>query len=460
MEWGFRTRTLGIATLALGAVAAVTVPTVLAGPGDTTLVSRESRAAGGQGADANSLEPDVSASGRFVAFRTNATNLGGPIQAPNNIYVYDRKRKRVELVSRQSRSAGGMGADFESFQPVISADGRFVAFRTGATNLGGPIQASSNIYVYDRKRDRVQLVSRQSRSTGGEGSDALNEDPAISGSGRFVSFQTTGDNLGGPLDDAEANIYVYDRKRKRVELVSRQSRSAGGDGQDASFLDDFPSHLSHSGRFVTWMTPATNLGGPIAPGGVTNIYVYDRERKRVQLVSRQSRSAGGQGADTGAGGGVLSASGRFVAFATGSNNLGGPISDVTNVYVYDRKRKRVTLVSRQSRSAGGDGGDLASFDPDISGSGRFIAMTSNSGNFGATATIENVWVYDRKRKRIRLVSRRSPGLGGDPAGDFSHNSAIAAGGRFIAFETNADNLGGPIDPAALVNVYIHQRRGR
>ena len=83
----------------------------------------------------------------------------------------------------------------------------------------------------------------------------------ISANGRIVAFQTLATNLQGPLNTS-INTYVYDVERKRVELVSRQSKSHGGEGQDDAYFDDYPASLSATGRFVAWTTPADNLGGP------------------------------------------------------------------------------------------------------------------------------------------------------------------------------------------------------
>lgn len=442
--------------VAVAALAAVVLggAVAVAGPGDTTLVSRQSKAAGGAAADASSYSPAASASGRFVAFQTEAGNLAGPIHpdADYNIYVYDRRRKRVELVSRQSKRAGWDGADGSSFDPAISGDGRFVAFRTTAGNLGGPIeQQSGNIYVYDRERDRVRLVSRQGRAAGGNGADNNAEDAVISADGRFIAYQTVATNLGGPIQTG-VNHYVYDRKRKRTQLVSRQSRAAGGEGQNDSFYDDDGASLSASGRYFAWTTEATNLGGPIPPGGPRSIYVYDRKRKRTQLVSRASASAGGEGAAGGADSPSLSANGRFVAFDIAGNELGGPANAVYNVYVYDRKRRRVQLISRYGKAAGGAGAENGSFDPDISGDGRLVSFTT-FGELGGPAEddVYNIYVYDRVPRRQRLASRKG-GAGGD---GFSESSAMARSGRLVAFRSAADNLG-PNSAGAPYSVYVHE----
>jgi Tol biopolymer transport system component len=425
----------------------------IAAPGPTKLVSRQSAAAGGLGADGNSRAAAISANGRFVVFQTEAGNLGGPIEADSNIYVYDRRRHKAELVSRRSKSKGGQGADKNSSSPTISGNGRFVAFYSAAANLSNAAQGSGNIYVYDRKRDRVQLVSRQSKSKGGAGANGNAEDGVISGNGRFVAFQTIATNLGGPLISS-VNHYVYDRERKRVELISRQSKAAGGKGQDAGFYDDHPASITPDGRFVAWTTPATNLGGPIAPGKVNNIYVYDRKRDRVQLVSRHSKADGGGGALGGADAASISRSGRYVAFDVFGNDLGGPAQATTNVYVYDRGRKRVQLVSRRSKASGGAGPPNASSDPSICASGRFVAFQYFGTQLGGpVSNVYNVYSYDRERKRLLLVSRAS---NGGPGGDgFSQSPSTSDDGDLIAFDSQATNLGGPTN--ALSNIYVHRR---
>ncbi len=431
----------------------------------TSLISRQSASAGGQGGDAASYDTMVSASGRFVLFETESTNLGGPAEAVNNIYLYDRERKKTQLVSRQSKSAGGAGADDGSNDASISDNGRYVAFSTNADNLGGPVEDTVlNVYVYDRERKKAILVSRRSKSAGGAGADDHSDDPSISGNGRYVAFESEATNLSAATNtpDGDENVYVYDLKRKRIALVSRQSKSTGGGGGDQS--SDVSTNgggaISKSGRFVTFDTDADNLGGPAED--VHNIYVYDRKRKKTILVSRRSKSAGGAGADDFSEEAVISRAGRFVAFDTDADNLGGPIeTDQGNVYVYDLERKRIRLVSRQSRSAGGAGGDLDSDNPSIASNGRFVAFETGALNLGGPIDPlagDNVYVYDLKRRKVQLVSRQSKPAG-NAGGDLeAFDPSISGSGRYVAFETSASNLGGPINtPANEANVYIRDR---
>jgi Tol biopolymer transport system component len=295
------------------------------------LVSRRSKDDGGRGADADSRDPAISADGLSVAFETYAKNLGGPVDGQSNVYVYDRDRDRVALVSRQSAADGGQGGEpGGAGTPSISADGRFVAFWTNDENLGGPKTAFNAIYVYDRAEREVTLVSRQSAADGGEGAVRSAYDPSISADGRFIAFFTYAGNLGGP-SQFPGNVYVYDLQERTVELASRQSVADGGVGVDG--LADAPS-ISADGRLVSFLTQATNLGGAIQ--ATRNVYVYDRAAQRVELASRQSAAAGGLGADADSKDPALAGDGSSAAFSTRATNLGGPIRDVANVYRHER----------------------------------------------------------------------------------------------------------------------------
>lgn len=131
------------------ALAGALAPAAGATQGDTVLVSRQSAAAGGNGADDRSFSQSISRSGRFIAFATPATNLGGPIVAPLNVYAYDSKQKGTALASRAS--GGGAGADAGSSEPAIAGAGRFVGFISTATNLDpaaytGGIPTPSSVY--------------------------------------------------------------------------------------------------------------------------------------------------------------------------------------------------------------------------------------------------------------------------------------------------------------------------
>ena len=449
---------IGLAVLAL----ALAAEAGAGGGPKTTLVSRQSASAGGAGADEGSFNPSTSAGGRFIAFESDADNLSAADDdTVNDIYVYDTERRKVELISR--RSGNGAGADDFSFSPEISGSGRYVVFSTAADNLGGPLDTGvDNVYVYDRKQDKIKLVSRRS-GRGGAGADGSSSTPAISPNGRFVGFNTSADNLGGPLDTDVENVYVYDRERRKVQLISRRSGRNGAGANGASFT----ASLSSKGRLVAFETEATNLGGPLQTNPIefdTNVYVYDRERRTTRLVSRRSQGAGGEGGDDTSGDPFISANGRFVGFETAATNLGGPLgttAGASNIYVYDLERRKVALLSRQSQADGGDGGDAESDDPTLSANGRFVAFETDARNLGGTLTNtpgdDTSYLYDRERKRVELISRQSPADGGDGGNDDDEDPYVSMNGAVVSFEAEADNLGGPIDPLASNHIYIRIR---
>jgi Tol biopolymer transport system component len=352
-------------------------------------------------ADRDAGAADVSADGRYVAFESKARNLSPIAGEVMNVYLYDTKRKRIELVSRNGRK----GANDKSQDPAVSRNGRYVAFGSRAGNLPGPPQP--NVYVYDAKRNRVELVSRQSRSDGGRPADAWSEVSDISADGNVVSFTTTAGNLGGPIDSRK-NVYVYDRRAHRVQLVSRQSAVDGGNGGNHAALSG--SYLSLNGRRVAFTSKATNLGGPTK--SIFRGYVYDRKRDRVRPIAPRADRRDSYSYPE-----AISGDGRKVAFYVNSGTFGSG-SFVYNLRSGDRRRvggdtvdlsldgrfaagvdqarKRVngrrivySQVFRLNLRSGRrtiasepihrpDRNDLLSeaWEPSISGSGRAIAFTS------------------------------------------------------------------------------------
>ena len=283
----------------------------------TTLISRRSNS--GPGGDADSSNPSISADGRFIAFESDAENLSGAAEDTDNVFVYDRKRRRVSLISRESN--GGPGGDDASAIPSISADGRFVSFRSDADNLSGADAPTDDIFVYDRERRRVTLVSRE--SDGGPGGNDNSNTNSISGNGRYVAFQSDATNLSGADGDGHDDVFVYDRKRRKVKLVSRESNNGPG-GDDRSFS---PS-ISADGRYVAFQCRADNVSGA-DDDNVDDVMVYDLAKKRIKLASR--RSNGGPGGNGFSGDPAMAASGRFVAFDSSATNLSGADDDTLGV---------------------------------------------------------------------------------------------------------------------------------
>jgi Tol biopolymer transport system component len=300
----------------------------------TRLVSRVNGTKG----NGNSYLPAISANGRYVAFVSIADNLGGGDgDTISDVFVRDLETGAIRLVSRPSGTGPEKG-NAASSSPAISADGRYVAFYSTATNLDGDTDALSDIFVRDMESNTTRLVSRPS----GTGPDNLNGHsfaPAISADGRQVAFDSLASNVGDGDADTKRDVFVRDLEANTTRLVSRPTgvgpdKGNGGSGAPA---------ISADGRHVAFQSAATNLGDGDADTK-TDVFVRDLEANTTRLVSRPS----GPGAEKGDGESIeaaVSATGRFVAFESAAKNLGdGDDNVIEDVFVRDQRGAAVPAV--------------------------------------------------------------------------------------------------------------------
>ena len=213
--------------------------------GQTTLVSVASD--GTQG-DYWSGTPAISADGRYVAFCSLSSLVPDDTNSYYDIYVHDRQTGTTSRVSVASNGAEGDG---NSQYPSISADGHYVAFQSYASNLiTGDTNNKADIFVHDRQTDATTRVSIATDETQG-GDDSRN--PAISGDGRYVAFDSYAGNLiTGDTNDVN-DAFVHDRQTAQTIRVSVAS-----DGTEGNFGGDALA-ISGDGRYVAFMSNSTNL---------------------------------------------------------------------------------------------------------------------------------------------------------------------------------------------------------
>lgn len=293
---------------------------------------RASVGTGGAQANGGTGFPAISAGGRFVAFASSATNLvPGDTNGSEDVFVRDRRARTTTRVSLGAGGAQGNGDSPTVSFPAISADGRFVAFDSAATNLvRGDTNAFLDIFVRDRQRRETVRVS-----LGDDGAQA-NEgsaEPSISDNGRFVAFRSDASNLVPGDTNQATDVFVRDLRTGRTRRVS-----VGPDGQQANGSSRpglAGNALSADGRFVIFISSASNLV-PQDTNDVDDVFVRDLRLGRTSRVSL--RADGGQGND--ASGGLspaISADGRFAAFISFANNLvPGDTNDTVDVFVRDR----------------------------------------------------------------------------------------------------------------------------
>ncbi len=204
------------------------------------------KSAGGQ-ANGNSYDPSISATGRFVAFRSDASNLVGKDSNDRfDIFVRDRgtaKTRRVNV-----KNTGGQAIGGGTFHPFISANGRFVAFTSSASNLIGNDKSNSeDVFVHDRETNKTRLVSKR---TGGAQGDGSSHESSVSANGRHAAFASDASTLVRNDTNNEPDVFVHDRWTKKTRRVS--VRNGGGQGSGSS---EDPA-LSGDGRFVAFESEA------------------------------------------------------------------------------------------------------------------------------------------------------------------------------------------------------------
>ena len=382
------------------------------------------------------LTPD----GRFVAFVSAATNLvPGDTNAATDIFVRDRFTGTTERVSVAS---GGVQADFESDEPAISADGRFVAFSSNATNLvPGDTNSHWDVFVRDRALGTTERVSVTSA---GLQPDWHCYAPSISADGRFVTFLSTADDLVPGDTLGYQDVFLRDRTAGTTVRVNVSS--AGAEANQSAIH----AAISADGSCVVFDSGATNLVTGDT-NGFGDVFVRvlasgTTERASVAGAMTQANHVSEEPS--------ISADGRYVAFSSyATNYVAGDTNGLSDIYVRDRTAQTTT---RASLSSGGVQPDMACWKPRLSPDGRSVAFESQSALLVAADTnnANDIFVRDLDLGVTERVS--VSGSGGQ--GDFSSaECALSVGGRFAAFLSAATNLVAN-DTNALSDVFVHDRR--
>jgi len=231
----------------------------------TATTERVSLASGNIQGNGPSGIAGLSSDGRYVAFISYATNLvTGDTNGHIDAFVHDRQTGATQRVSVAS---DGTQSDGDSPIAVISADGRFVAFLSTATNLvPNDISGWQDIFV---RNLRLGTTERVSVGMGGLDADGDSGWPGISDDGRFVSFSSAASNLVPGGIPYHGDVFVYDRLNASTEIVSTTTGGAlanSGGGLPA---------ISSDGRYVVFRSSATDLV-PNDTNGCTDIFLHDR----------------------------------------------------------------------------------------------------------------------------------------------------------------------------------------
>jgi Tol biopolymer transport system component len=341
---------------------AIATGSLLSAPALATAAKTRRVSVSSTGAEANgsSNSPFVSVDGRFVAFNSTASNLvGGDANGLSDVFVRDRQTGKTRRVSV---SSAGTEGDAGSYGGLVSADGRFVAFWSDASNLvGADSNGVADIFVRDRQAGTTRRISV---SSAGVESDGVSYPESISADGRFVAFTSSAANLIGSETNAVTDVFVRDRQNGTTKRVSVSS--AGTEGNE----DSHSASISSDGRFVAFGSGASSLVGNDT-NAVQDVFVRDRRNGTTRRVSVSSAGLEGNANSTSP---SISANGRFVGFYSYATTLvGADTNGLVDVFVRDRG---AGTTRRASVSSAGVEGDANSFGPSISADGRFVAFYS------------------------------------------------------------------------------------
>jgi len=332
--------------------------------------------------DASSYAPSLSATGRYVAFYSNAGNFVAQddnLQA--DVFFKDMKTGRLSLVSCAEDGTLGNKA---SYNPKLSADGGSVVFFSYATNLvAGGSNGYPQVFVKRIASGQVVQVSSTADDTQANGESYY---PTISANGNFVVFESAATNLTAGDSNGSYDIF---RKNLTTGLVERVSVS--GSGKQANG-DSFGAAVSANGRYIAFHSHATNLVGG-DDNAAADVFVKDMASGKVVRISLAN---GGLEADGDSSAATISNDGRFVSFMSDADNLiEQDLNGKSDVFLKDRKTGQLTRVSANAQAWESDG---VSRLPAISGNGRFLVFESAGENltFGDDNSRADVFRFSYK----------------------------------------------------------------
>jgi Tol biopolymer transport system component len=331
---------------------------------------------GNRSGDRPSMDSAISGDGRYVAFTSSADNL---VARDNNnaqdVFVRDLQSATTVLVS--VKTGGGGPGSGDSYSPIISADGRYVLFRSTAANLAsGSFSGTDNLFLGDQQAGTTYALT-----TTGAGAAAMTRD------GRYVAFGAV-----------SANVYVWDSQAaQRVYTITTAIGTSG-------------LGISPDGNRIVY-----SLFG--------QLYAADRSANtNWQVGPAISGSRLGL---------RFSGDSRFLAYTA-------PLGSTNQVYLYDFQTGTNLLVSRNCTSGAGAYG--ASDSPDLSSDGRFVAYRSAASNLvpGDTNGVPDVFIYDRLNSTTTLLSASR--LGMSAADNRSLAPVFSADGQTLMFQSWASDI--------------------
>ncbi|RLD04087.1 MAG: hypothetical protein DRI32_06335, partial [Chloroflexi bacterium] len=407
------------------------------------VVARVSVDSFGTQGNSTSLWPSISGDGRYIVFRSLATNLvANDMNGRPDIFLHDSLSGSTKRISIASDGTEGNAA---SAAPSISSDGCIVAFHSLASTLVA-VDANGgmdDVFVYDCNDDSITLVSVSSLGVQGNNNSTF---PSVSSDGRYIAYRSYASNLVAGDTNATADIFVYDRLTQMTTLASVAS-----DGTQGNAPSEYPSISGGSCYVVAFRSTASTLV-PNDTNGAIDIFTHDCNGNTTRIsVDSSGAQATGYSYEP-----SISDDGRYVAFHSYASDLvTGDTNAQSDIFVRDLQNNLTERVSVDSSGVQGGG---SSFYASISGDGRYIAFQSDATNLviGDGNLAGDVFVHDRQSGVTTRVSIDSNGVEGNGN---SQRTSISSDGRYVAFQSAANNLLAIPDTNGVDDIFVSEARG-
>ena len=407
---------------------------------------------------------DISRDGQYIVLDSEADDLiNGDTNAERDIFLYTVATGTLERISEPSPTGEPNGW---SREPSISETGLYTAFSSTADNLiAGDTNGFSDIFVYNRTAQTFRMVSIASDGTKG---NFFSYNPAISANGRFIAFGSYSTNLALPTPTAfnQWQVYLHDRNPDKDSVWDEPGQiltipiSVNNNGELANNFAGTRGRLavSDDGMIVAFVSLANNLV-PNDTNGVDDVFVHLRdpdhnnvpdEPGKIETVRISVSTSGAQG-DLDSYDVQMSADGEWILFNSEATNLvAGDTNGRADAFLHQLSTGITTRISVSSSGAQNPGD---SYGNDISASGQHIVFHANQSaltNPTCVAILDCVYRYDRLAGVTQLITFEENGA---PSGGHTYQPVISASGDRIAFLSENGYLDGN-DSNNVTNAYL------
>ncbi len=357
-------------------------------------------------------------------------------QIGDSVLVGIRSDKGIDLVSRSSDNKI-LSTYYESFNPVIGGkhedEGRYVAFGSSAKGIDGSTGKYRQIFWRDRKLGIIKLISK---TAGGEEGNGNSQMAAISADGKTVVFESYATNLSSGDNSWTRDVYAWNEQGNAVELISKTAEGMGGNGES------YEPVVSGDGSVIAYTSNASDIVklGPVF--STPNIYVNNGGSTLFITKDHETGNAAGGYSPS------ISEDGTKVAFCAYTYKLvKNDNNNLWDIFLWQSGMpglKRISFTSGGAERNQGTESSSRVVAPAISGDGRYVAYATTASNMvaGDDNGMQDIFICSSSGGDVRIVSATgsAPGNGDSPISQ-GERIGISYDGRWITYNTNADNLG-------------------